>query len=271
MIDRHTSWVEATPLRNITTKEVIGAFTRDWVSRYGVPITLISDQGTQFESYTFNELCKYFGIDKKRTTAWHPQANGKIERWHRTLKNSLRAHSENANSTWLHDLPMILLSLRNCIIADTNNSPAQLVYGHSTRIPGDFIFETPMKDTYQNIQDIRNCINKLRPRSNKDYGKHYSYVNADLRSTKNVWLRQEVRTTLDNPYKGPYRVIERNDKTFVIDIDGINKRVSIDRLKPAYTYNHLEKKDQVANHSHTNTTLRQSTRNIYPPNRFKPK
>lgn len=163
MIDRGTSWSEASSLTNITAKEVINAFNKDWISRLGVPSVVITDQVSQFESKTFTELYHYFGIDKRRTTAWQLQANGKIEGWHRTLKNSSRAHSENASSSWLNDLLQILLSLRNYLISNSDCSLSQLVFGQSARMPGDFIFDAKIPiDLPDNIQDIRSAIKKLK-------------------------------------------------------------------------------------------------------------
>ena len=64
-------------------------FVREFVSRFGVPLQLHSDQGRNFESVLFNDVCNLLGVDKTRTTALHPQSDGMVERFNRTLENQL--------------------------------------------------------------------------------------------------------------------------------------------------------------------------------------
>lgn len=86
MIDRFSRWVEAVPLQEISAQTVARAFFDTWVSRYGAPKVITSDQGSQFESRLFTALLSLIGCERIRTTAYHPAANGMVERWHRTMK-----------------------------------------------------------------------------------------------------------------------------------------------------------------------------------------
>ena len=107
-IDRATRWTEAIPLMDITATSVASAFLDTWVSRFGVPLYVVTDRGTQFEAELFQELAKFIGFHRLRTTAYHPQSNGMLERFHRTLKAAIMCRKEE----WLQALPVVLLGLR---------------------------------------------------------------------------------------------------------------------------------------------------------------
>jgi len=103
-IDRVTRWPEIWPMRSITAEEVAETFTREWVPRFGIPSVITTDQGSQFESDLFQRLMRQFGTKRIRTTAYHPCANGMIERANRQLKSALICHEY----LWLRALPMVL-------------------------------------------------------------------------------------------------------------------------------------------------------------------
>ena len=94
-IDRATRWVEAIPLIDITASSTAVAFVAGWVSRFGVPLQVVTDRGAQFESELFSELPSMIGFHHVRTTSYHPQANGIIERHHRSLKSAIMARQDN--------------------------------------------------------------------------------------------------------------------------------------------------------------------------------
>ena len=72
VMDHFTKLAEAIPLRNHTASTVARALMLNVFSRFGVPLQLLSDRGSEFESVLFNELCQWMGIDKIRTTAYRP-------------------------------------------------------------------------------------------------------------------------------------------------------------------------------------------------------
>ena len=91
-----TKWVEAYPLRNQRAVTCANVFVKNWVCRYGVPESIHSDQGQNFESNVFKEMCKLLQIKKTRTTAYYPQCNGQVENFHQTLK-ALKTQLEEAH------------------------------------------------------------------------------------------------------------------------------------------------------------------------------
>jgi cleavage and polyadenylation specificity factor subunit 1 len=111
MVDMSMRWAEAVPLINTSTASCAAAFFNSWVSRFGVPAVLTSDRGVQFSSAVWGELCTTLGISHRLTTAYHPQANGLVERFHRQLKDALRARLDNQD--WPTQLPWAMLGLKS--------------------------------------------------------------------------------------------------------------------------------------------------------------
>ena len=81
-VDRFTRWPEAIHLTDITAETVAQAFLSGWISRFGVPSTIITDRGRQFESRLWTSLMTLLGTKRSRTTAYYPQTNGMVERFH---------------------------------------------------------------------------------------------------------------------------------------------------------------------------------------------
>lgn len=106
MIDCFTRWPEAVPIKDT----IVHTFFSTWVARFGAPDIITTDRGTQFDSQLFEALAQMIDSQTCRTTAYHPQSNGEIERWHRTLKTSIKCQETN---DWVRVLPTILLGLRN--------------------------------------------------------------------------------------------------------------------------------------------------------------
>jgi transposase InsO family protein len=109
-VDRSTRWAEALPLKGIAAADCAEVFIAVWVARYGVPSVVTSDRGVQFTSAFWAATMARLGVKHKLTTAFHPQANGAVERFHRRLKDSLRARL--ASNDWPQHLPWVMLCLR---------------------------------------------------------------------------------------------------------------------------------------------------------------
>lgn len=232
-VDRYTRWPEVIPLSDITAETVTRAFLTNWISRYGCPKKIVTDQGRQFESQLFHSLAKLCGIKLARTTAYHPSCNGMIERMHRTLKAAIRTHG---GKDWISSLPIVLLGLRTAWKEDLQCSSAELVYGEQLRVPGEFFSPSSTQVEYPDfIAHLRQKISQLRPSPAAHHGQHKVFVHKDLASTSHIFLRQDIlRGSLEPPYTGPYKVISRNAKTVDIQIGEKAVKVSIDRVKPAF-------------------------------------
>lgn len=233
MIDRYSRWPEAVPLPNMLAETVAKAFCECWFSRFGVPETITTDQGRQFESELFTELTRLLGALRIRTTAYHPEANGLIERFHRTLKTSLTCVDAKR---WSDKLPLVLLGLRTAVRDDIGCSVAEMLYGQQLRIPGEFL-EPEKSETCRTefAKQLCRVMQQISPVKNSHHAKRSVFIPKDLRSCKSVFVRiDSVKRPLEHPYEGPFPVIERYEKFMDINIHGEKRRISIDRIKPAF-------------------------------------
>ncbi len=137
VIDRTTPWPEAVPLTSTTAADCAAALLQGWIQRFGVPDTFTSDRGPQFTSSLWASLCSLLSISHNQTTAYHPQSNGLVERFHRRLKDALRARA--AGSDWFSHLPWVMLGIRSAWREDSDFSPAEAVFGFQLVLSGQFL------------------------------------------------------------------------------------------------------------------------------------
>ena len=115
-IDHFTRWPEATPITDITVETIAQAFIHTWISRFGIPSTVTTDRGCQFESALWNQFMHLLGCKHIYTTSYHPAANGLIEHFHHQLKASLKAHPNPTH--WTDFLSFLLLGVRTQLKGD---------------------------------------------------------------------------------------------------------------------------------------------------------
>ena len=270
--DRFTRWSEVCPLQTITAESVTMGLLSCWISRFGCPEKLTVDRGSQFTSHTFKDVAKQFGIELRHTMAWHPQANGMIERFHRQLKAAIMAHS---NENWIEALPLVLLGIRSAFKEDIKATSAELVYGEPLRLPGEFLSKPTQNeviDPSHFLDRLRKCISRLRPIPASRHSQPGSFVFKELlNNCSYVFLRiGPIRRSLQQPYKGPYEVTSRDEKNVSLKINNQIIKVSIDRVKPAFVLQEDFTKTSTSTslpHSKFKTT--RSGRHVRPPNRFR--
>ncbi|XP_051156384.1 uncharacterized protein LOC127278627, partial [Leptopilina boulardi] len=172
------------------------------------------------------------GSQHLRTTSYHPQSNGMVERLHRQLKTAIRCHETD---NWVSMLPIVLLGIRTAIKDDLKATTAEMIYGTNIRLPAEFFLSSKREANSEFGEQLRKHINNIRPNPVPRHGKQKIFVFKELSNSSYVFLRHDaVKAILHPPYDGPYKVVKRGDKTFVICINDKNVTVSIDRLKPAF-------------------------------------
>ncbi|KAK5901327.1 hypothetical protein CgunFtcFv8_026212 [Champsocephalus gunnari] len=132
ILDYATRYPEAIPLRNMTTR-VIARELIHLFSRVGIPKEILTDQGTPFMSKIMKDLCRLFKVKQLRTSVYHPQTDGLVERFNKTLKSMLKKVVDKDGRNWDQLLPYVLFSIREVPQASTGFSPFELLYGRQPR------------------------------------------------------------------------------------------------------------------------------------------
>ena len=234
VIDRFTRWPEAIPLRDIDTMSIDRAYLQNWVARYGVPAVMTSDRGPQFVSDLWKSLSKLLGTELIATTAYHPKANGLVERLHRSMKASLRARLTGPD--WTDQIPWVMLGLRTAPKEDLDASPAELVYGSTLTVPGNFIQRSLQVKVDEHLRQLQEKVDTLKPTPTSAHGaeKTRYRVPDSLSTAKYVHVRRDgKKTPLQTPYEGSYKALHRTSKFFRLQVGAREETVSIDRLKSA--------------------------------------
>ena len=165
LVDMATRWPEAIALKNITTQDVYEALLTIF-SRMGFPEEILSDNGPQFSSDMYKQVCELFNIKSSHSSIYHPQSNGMVERLNGTLKSMLRKVADEEPNNWDRFLPAILFAYREVPNETTAMSPYELLFGRKVRGPMSILRKILTnentteegKTTYEYIIDLKNRI-----------------------------------------------------------------------------------------------------------------
>ena len=253
--DYFSKWIEAYAIPDEQAETCAKKITEEWISRQGCPETLHSDQGTNFESKVMTEVCKLLGIDKTRTTPLHPQSDGLIERFNRTMLDIVSAliEPDNNQKDWDEVLPYTMMAYRSSVQASTGETPYLMTYGEEMVLPID-LFGSPT-DPEQDNQLATDYAKEIRQRLRDAHIRARAVLQSSSRRQKRnydkkavdksylvgsfVWLHNEVRKKgrcpkLEFKWHGPFLVIKKlSDVVYRIQQSPQSKPkvVHIDRLK----------------------------------------
>ena len=157
--DYFTKLFEAVAIPDQTAVTVASALVEEVACRFGTPAYVHSDQGIQFEGRVYQEMCKLLGIKKTRTTPYHPESDGMVERYNKTLVKLLSAFVNEEHTDWDQVLPYVMMAYRSSEHEATGFTPNYMMLGQKVSVPVDIQFGSPVERTFAS-----DWVNKLRER-----------------------------------------------------------------------------------------------------------
>lgn len=254
--DYFTKYVEAYPLPDQQAVTVARVLASEWVCRYGAPQTLHSDQGRNFESEVFQEMCKLFGIEKTHTTPFRPQSDGQVERFNATLHKILATTAERCHWDWDLMIPYAVMAYRATKHSATGFTPNFMMFGREVREPVDLVAGLPpgtdaalsapefVKQTRERLelahQIAREALGESVQCAKRQYDKNCcrtQYQVGDavwylIKGTRKV--KNKVKKFLPS-YEGPYFILGHLDDLVYRIQKGPKAKVKVvhhDQLKP---------------------------------------
>ncbi|KAK3106188.1 hypothetical protein FSP39_014556 [Pinctada imbricata] len=141
-----TRFPEAIPLRNIKAKTIVKALTK-FFSFVGAPKAIQSDQGSNFMSGLFQQVMHELGIRQYKSSAYHPESQGALERFHQTLKTMMKTYCHQYEKDWDEGVHLVLFAAREAVQESLGFSPFELVFGHTVRGPLKLLKEKWLTET----------------------------------------------------------------------------------------------------------------------------
>jgi len=186
LVDHFSKWAEAIPLRNHTASTVARALVTHVFTKFGAPLQLLTDRGTEFESELFQELMRWMEIDKLRTTAYRPSCNGVVERFHRTLNSMLGKAVTESQRDWDERLPLVLAAYRATPHESTGMTPNKLFLGHEVRMPIDLVMGLPPDESCESTY-VHDYVDKLRQNASEAYQLARKHLRASAERRKKIY------------------------------------------------------------------------------------
>lgn len=226
LADYFTRWTEAYPIPDQEASTVAKKLTDEFFFRFSPPEQLHSDQGRNFESAVIAEMCKLLAIKKSRTTAYHPQSDGLVERFNRTLLSMIATAASERPFHWEDHLRALCMAYNSSVHPTTGFTPFYLMLGRQARMPIDIMYGTPGPEPVtvseyaarlrQNLESaydyVRNRMGHALDRQKDIYDKKVHgepFTKGDL-----VWLHcpavpRGQSKKLHRPWSGPYRIVSK--------------------------------------------------------------
>ena len=248
--DYFTKWAEAIPMPDQTAERI----TRELIKIFavlGMPNILHSDQGKNFESTILRQTLNAFGIVKSHTTAYHPQGDGMVERFNRSLLQLLRSYVEQ-EADWERYLPLVLFAYRTATHASTGMSPFMLMFGRQPRINEYTESQAYDASTYQQqlqakLAELQGFIetNLVEAAQAQKSGYDNQSRVTQFRKGDLVWLSNPTAGKLSPRWEGGWKIQEiKSPVTMKLTNSHHSKIVHVNRLRHRIQFQAEEGEDR---------------------------
>jgi hypothetical protein len=163
-MDYLTKWPEARAISEATAENVAKFIYEQIICQHGCPQIILTDRGTHFNNNMLDRLMEKFEVKHLLSTPYHPQTNGLVERFNRTLCESL-AKLESRTNDWDLFIAPVLFAYRTTKHSTTKISPFQLVYGRSARLPLDMPNEENLNALNDHLSYLVEDIPQIRKKA----------------------------------------------------------------------------------------------------------
>lgn len=250
--DYFTKWTESFAMPNMEAQTVAKILVEEVIARFGVPNQIHSDQGRQYESQLFQELCQLLRIQKTRTTPYHPQSDGMVERFNKTLATMLSTYVNEFHSDWDEYLPYVMQAYRSAVHETTGYTPNFLMLGREVSTPLDLMYELPyqakvvprnewvwiLQEKMEEAHKIvRNSVKQAMGRQKIYHDRKLAF--EKFKAGDQVFVYFPVRkpgrsSKLTSFWHGPFQILNKcSDLTYRVNCGSRGKEqvVHVDRLR----------------------------------------
>lgn len=244
MQDDLTKFSIAYPIRSITAEETSDCLLH-FVSLFGIPKHILTDQGTNFTAELFQTTCQFLKIKHLFSSPYHPQTQGALERSHSTLKEYLKSYINDNQDNWPRYVYTAMLAYNTAVHSTTHYSPYELLFGHKPHIPTS-VYEESSTATYpEYVRMLQHRLKFTRDKAlefiqkSKTASKQYydtrtrpvEYKVGDYVLLKN---HLRLRKALSPVWKGPFKVVKiHGDHTLSLLINRRHVKHHYDEVKHA--------------------------------------
>ena len=183
IIDCFTKFSFAIPTRNHEAVTLANILVDRVFAEYGIPLQIVSDLGPELQGNLMTEMCRALGIDKMRTSAYRPQGNSQVERWHRTLNSLLGKVVSESQRDWPARVPGVVAAYRATIHESTGFTPNRLLFGRETHMPLDLAYGVDAEEA-QRSDSYDHYVSDMQDRLRQDYALAREHLGKSVRRNK---------------------------------------------------------------------------------------
>ena len=256
-----TRFPEAIPLRSIKTNTILKALIK-FFTLFGLPKSIQSDQGTNFMAHAFQQVMNQLGIKQYKSSAYHPESQGALERFHQTLKTMIKMYCIENSKDWDEGVHLLLFAVRESVQESLGFSPFELVFGHAVRGPLLLLKEKWLDEDPEKISVLK-YVATFKDRLFRA-GQMAKRNLQESQSKMKVWYDRKAKSrcfepgdrvlvlfpVVGNPlqakYSGPYKVVKKiSDTNYLVKTPGRRKETQVCHINMLKAYHEKPKSELV--------------------------